>query len=983
LILCAAGGSARAQPSLPVYQDASAPLEARVTDLFGRLTEDEKLSLLTGTGFATAAIPRLGLPAMEMVDAGQGVRGGSRGTQGPATAFPSAVAMASTWDPSLVGRIAGAIGVETRSKGTGAQILLGPAVNIQRSPLGGRNGEYFSEDPFLSARLGGASVRGLQATGVAASVKHFLVNNQETDRFDVDVQVKERALREIYLPSFEAAVTEGGAWTVMSSYNQILGHKASASRYFLTDVLKKGWGFDGLVMSDWGGVKETIGPLRAGNDLEMPGGEFLTPARVTAALEKGQVTQTGIDDSVRRILRTIVRVGLLNGPRQTPNHALVNSLAHRRLSLEAATEGIVLLKNERNILPLNAAALRSVAVIGSAAVRPQVGAAGSPAVTPLDAVSPLDGIRRRAGDAVRISYAPGDEEGDPIPDSALGLPEGAAGRGLRGEYFAGRRLRGQPALVRTDRQVQFDWDASAPAPGIPRNNFSVRWTGTLIPPVTGRYRLSVSADDGCRLFVDDRIVIDHWVDGAVSTQSAMVDLTAGRAVPIRLEYYQAGGDAAVRLSWTPPGDAPFAGAVEAARKSDVALVFVSTRGTEGEGRDRPDMALPGRQDALIRAVAAANRKTIVILNNGTPVEMSRWLRDVPAVVETWLPGQEGGNALAAILFGDVSPSGKLPTTLAARREDYPDFGNFPGTNLRVDYAEGIYVGYRHFDRAKIAPLFPFGHGLSYTTFRYSGLKLSAPTLTPRGKTAVRVTVTNTGARSGAEVIQLYIHDPRPRIDRPVRELKGFARVELAPGETKTVTLAVEPRQLAYCDVPGRQWRADAGVYEIQVGSSSRDIRLTAPLRLAAAYTEAIPFLEEQKPAFPAPGDLAAGRPATASSVEKPGTEPVNATDGNGRTRWSSGYSDAEWLAVDLGETVTIGRVRLSWESAYAAAYAIQVSQDGRTWSDVSATQTGAGGTEDITFPPVSARWVRFSGIRRATQFGYSLYHFEVFAPERK
>ena len=966
-------------PAAPsIYQDPKAPLEARVADLFAKLTPGEKISLLTGTGFTTAPIPRLGIPAMGMVDAGQGVRGGSGGTQGPATAFPSGVAMASTWDPALVGRIGEAIGTETLNKGTGAEVLLGPAVNIQRSPLGGRNGEYFSEDPYLAARLGVGYILGLQSTGASATVKHFLVNNQETDRFDVDVRVKERALREIYLPAFEAAVKEGHVWSVMSSYNQINGYKASANRYFLTEVLKNGWGFDGLVMSDWGGVQETVGPLVAGNDLEMPGREFLTPAKVTAALEKNQVTQAQIDESVRRTLRTIVRVGLLNGPRQ-PNHALVNSLAHRRLSFLAATEGIVLLKNQGSILPLDTAKLRSVAAIGSAAVSPQIGAEGSPHVTPLFAVSPLDAIRARAGAAIAVNYATGDEEGAIIPTSALRPAGDATGTGLRGEYFANQNLEGQPTLIRTDKQVQFDWPGT-PAPGIRHTNFSVRWTGTLTPPASGEYRLSLAADDGCRLFLDDKSLVDHWVDGAVSSQGATVNLVAGRSYKLRVEYFQSGGDAVARLTWTPPGKGAFAEAVDAARKSDVALVFVSTKGTESEGQDRNAMALPGTQDALIQAVAAVNKKTIVVLNNGTPVTMTQWLGQVPGVIETWFAGEEGGNALAAILFGDADPSGKLPTTLAARREDYPDFGNFPGTNTHVDYAEGIYVGYRHFDKKNIAPLFPFGHGLSYTTFRYSSLKLSDATLTPTGTTTVSVAVTNTGTRAGAEVVQLYVHDTQPKIDKAVRELKGFGRIELAPGQTKTVTLTLAPRDLAYCDVPGRQWKADAGSYEIQVGASSRDIRLKSTLRLAADYTLAIPGLREQAPAFPDPRDLAADHPTTSSSVEKNGTGPNNATDGNNRTRWASKFGESEWLAVDLGKTVTIDHARLRWEAAYAGAYAIQVSPDGKTWTDAYKTESGAGGIEEIKFAPVTTRWVRFLGIKRGIQNGYSLYSFEVFGP---
>lgn len=672
--------------TVPLYKNPDVSLEQRVGDLFSRLTQDEKLSLLSGTGFTTQPIPRLGAPAMAMADAGQGVRGGQDSTLGPATAFPAGVEMASTWDTNLLWRIGQAIGVEARNKGSGVQVLLGPAVNIHRSPLGGRNAEYFSEDPFLAARLDVAYIRGMQSTGVSACLKHFACNNQETDRKDVNVIVGERALREIYLPAFKAGVQEGGAWCVMSSYNKVNDFHASANPYLLTEILKKEWGFDGMVMSDWHGVHET-GVVQTGNDLEMPTGKYMSVPNLKAALANGSITQAAVDDSVHRILRTIVRVGLLNGPTH-PDMSQVNSLAYQQLALEVAENGIVLLKNQRNLLPLDRTRIKSIAVIGEDATNMQVGALGSPEVHPLHTVEFLDGIKARAN-------------------------------------------------------------------------------------------------------------------------------------PVTLYY----------------ASSSYAAAIAAAEKSDVAVVCVSTKRMEGEGHDRPSMDLPDQQSDLIRAVAAVNKKTVVVLNNGTPVTMTNWLNRVSAVIETWFPGQEGGTALAAILFGDVNPSGKLPDTLAANRDDYPDAGNFPGKNLEVHYTEGIYVGYRHFDKADIKPLFPFGYGLSYTTFSYKHLQLSNANLSPNGSVMASVDITNTGKRPGEEVPELYIHALHPNIDRPVRELKGFAKVALAPGETKIVDFTVTSRDLAYFDVPGHQWKADVGEYEIEVGASSRDIRLKTPLRLVSTFTE--------------------------------------------------------------------------------------------------------------------------------------------------
>ena len=954
-----------------IYQDPHAPPEARVADLMGRLTPAEKLSLLTGTAFTTTPVPRLGIPAMGMVDAGQGVRGGMESTQGPATLFPSGVAMAATWDPALVGRIGAAIGEEALNKGTGAQVLLGPAVNIHRSPLGGRNGEYFSEDPFLAGRLAVGYIQGMQSTGCAACIKHYAANNEEVDRDFVNVHVGERALREIYLPAFEAGVKEGRAWTLMSSYNRINGLHATANSYLLTDVLKKGWGWDGLVMSDWGAVHETARVVQAGNDLEMPGPGRLAPKNTARALADGRITQAAVDDNVRRILRAIVRVGLLDGTPHTPNHAQVGSLAHQSLAYEAATEGIVLLKNAGGILPLSPR-VRSLAVIGRAATDMQFGAAGSPGLTPFFSVSPLAGLQARAGSKMAISYAPGSAQGRPIPASALSL---------RAEYFANRTLQGTPVIARTDAQIQNNWNGSSPDPKVPRTNFSARWTGTLTAPVTGKYALTLTADDGCRLFLDGKPLIDRWQEGAANPLTVSVDLVAGQPHALRVEYFQAGGDAVARLDWTLPGAPRFADAVAAARRSDVAIVLVTTQGTEGEGQDRPSMALPYDQDALIAAVAAANPRTIVVLNNGTPVLMP-WLARVPGLVEAWFPGEMGGAALASVLFGDINPSGKLPDTLGVRREDYPDFGHFPGVKGQISYAEGIYVGYRHFDKQKIAPLFPFGHGLSYTQFRYGPMTLSSPSLTPGGSVTARLPVTNTGTRTGDEVVQWYVHDPTPQIDKAVRELKGFARVRLRPGETKTVSCVLSGRSLAYCDVPGKQWKADAGTYTVQAGASSRDLRQSATLRLASDYAEAIPYLADQSQlaaaSAPTEKDLALGRPVSASSQEgRPDVPAKNAVDGDAETRWSSDFHDPQWISVDLGQPTRISHVRLIWES-YAAAYQIQTSPDGTAWTDVYRTDSGGGETEDIAFAPTTARFVRMYGTKRAAQFGYSLFSFEVY-----
>ena len=962
--------------TLPIYGDQNAALENRVNDLFTRLTNDEKLDILTGTAFTTRPITRLGIRPMAMADAGQGVRGGMPSTEGPATAFPSGVAMAATWDPELVGRIGKAIGEEALNKGTGVQVLLGPAINIHRSPLGGRNGEYFSEDPFLASRLAVGYIQGMQSTGCAACAKHFAANNEEVDRDYVDVKVSERALREIYLPAFEAAVKEGHVWTVMSSYNMVNGYHASANHYLLTDILKTGWGFDGLVMSDWGGVHETVGAVNAGNDLEMPGPGFLAKSEVEKAVRRGRISQATIDNNVRRILRTVIRVGLLDAP-HSPDHSMVNSDAHKHLALEAATKGIVLLKNEQHILPLDKGAIKSIAIIGQPANDIQVGANGSPIVTPFYKVQPLDAIKKEVGSSAVIRYVPASNNGEPIPANAFSQPDGGAG--LRAEYFDNRTLSGAPKVTRIDSQIQFNW-LTGPVEGIGHEGFSVRWTGKLTAPSPGTYTLALSADDGCRMFIDGKMVIDHWVESQETPISVALDLKAGETHDIQVEYFQAGGEAVAKLNWLRPGKNRFAQAEEAAKSSDIAIVFVGTMGQEGEGGDRPSMDLPGGQDGLIKAVTAANKRTIVVLNTGTPVTMTNWLKDVPGLIETWFPGQEGGAALASVIFGKTNPSGKLPDTFAFRREDYPDFGNFPGTKGTVNYAEGIYVGYRHFDKKQVAPLFPFGHGLSYTTFQYGSVKVTGPD--KGGNFTASLNVTNTGNRSGEEVVQLYVRDLAPKIDRPVQELRAFQKVTIQPGKTKSVTLHLTPRSFAYCDVPRKQWRSDAGTYEINVGSSSRDIRQSTRVRLLKSYTESIPAMAEQVPPKKEK-DLALNRPVSASSTEERFDIKLgSAVDGNDSTRWGSLFSDPQWLAVDLGKPTLVDHVVIKWEKAFATEYSIQVSLDNVILTDVFETKDGIVGVDEIPFKAINARFVRLFAKKRATQYGVSLFSFEVYPPKK-
>lgn len=986
--------TALAADGVPVYKDAKAPLEARVEDLLKQLTLEEKLNLLGGTGFATKAIDRLGLPAMGMCDGPIGVRGGESGTQGPATSFPCGIAMAATWDPAIVERIGAAIGRELQNKGTGAYVILGPCVNIHRTPFGGRNGESYSEDPYLASRMAVAYVQGVQSTGASACVKHYACNDQEWERGSIDVQVDERTLREIYLPAFEAAVQEGGAWCVMNAYNKVNGPHCSANSYLNNDVLKGDFGFDGCVMTDWGGAHSTQGVAKGGTDLEMPTGAYMNATRLMPLVEQGKISREIIDDKVRRILRTILRVGLLDGPKH-PDNSIVNCQAHRDLGREAGARAIVLLKNEGNLLPLDAKKLKSIAVIGPNAAENRLSMGGSGYVSSRSNVHALDAIKARVGEGVVVNYARGSASaGEALPAIPAELLTPASGQpgehGLKAEYFANQNLEGVPALVRTDKTVDFHWGGNGPGGAIPNDHFSVRWTGKLTPAVSGEYRLCITSDDGSRLFLDGKQVVESWKDHGMESATATLQLEAGRAYDLRAEFYENTGEAGMVLGMLAPGtkletDPQIAAAVKAAQESDVAVVLAGLSASyESEGRDRDDLELPGNQAALIQAVAAANPRTVVVLTNGTPLMMRDWVGQVPALLEAWYLGDQGGQAVTDVLFGDVNPSGKLPDTLAARREDYPDFGNYPGGGGVVKYAEGIFVGYRGFDQRGVEPLYPFGYGLSYTTFGYSDLKIEPATMTAKQPVTVSLTVRNTGARAGEEVVQLYVRDPAPKIEKAVRELKRFARVALQPGEAKTVTFTLDAATLAYCDVPGKQWRSDAGTYEVQVGASSRDLRLQGKVALAETVLKPVAnigkWMEEPSPASWGK-NLALKQPVTVSSVEREDTPGEGAVDDSLSTRWSSKFSDPQTLTVDLGKVTKVNRVVLRWEAAFGSSYALEVSTDGKEWKQVYSTDTGLGDEETIAFDTTEARYVRLTGLKRGTTYGYSLWDFAVYGPQ--
>jgi beta-glucosidase len=805
----------------------------RIENLLSQLTLEEKVSMLAGAdSWTTVPIGRLGIPPIKMTDGPNGARGAEQRTGPPSVCFPVGVALGATWNPDLVQRVGAALGQEVKAKG--AHILLAPTVNIHRSPLAGRNFECYSEDPYLSGMTASAYIRGLQSEGVGACIKHYVCNDSEFERFTMSSEVGERPLREIYLTPFRLAMHEARPWCVMSSYNKINGTWASENPCTLLQILKDKWGFDGIVVSDWYG-SNSINVVNGGLDLEMPGPARWMGDQVLEAVRGGEVSEALIDDKVRRLLRTIERCGAFENPGAQPERA-VDRPEHRQLVREAAGEAIVLLKNSSSLLPLDLNQLDSIAVIGENARWAQVQGGGSAHVRPHYVVSPLEGIQRRVGDAAQVGYAIGCATHKMLPliDPAWLSTEGGSRAGLTVALYDNPELAGDPVHCEVTQNTELVWFGDV-LPYVDARAFSVKVTGTLTVPTTQAYTFGLMSVGLSRLWIDGRVLIDDWrMTHTGQEKRVQLDMVAGEPHRLVVEYAPLADVnwRSLRLGGIPAiSPTSIDDAARLAAASDVAIVVVGlTDEWESEGFDRPDMELPGDQVELIQRVAAANPRTAVVLNVGSPISMG-WLDSVPAVVETWYTGQEAGNALADVLFGDVNPSGRLPTTFPRRLQDNPAYINYPGENGEVLYGEGIFVGYRYYDKKGIEPLFPFGFGLSYTQFAYRNLILSAPEYKAGDEIGVSVEVQNTGALAGKEVVQLYLRDVESRLVRPEKELKAFAKVALEPGETRTITFLLNQDALTYYDPARSQWVAEAGEFEVLVGGSAKDIHLTGRFAL--------------------------------------------------------------------------------------------------------------------------------------------------------
>jgi len=875
--------------TIPLYKDSTQPITKRVADLLSRMTPEEKfwqLFMIPGDipageeekykngifGFQVSAAAkkgdagaqmldygvaedakalaakinalqkyfversRLGIPMIAFDEALHGlVRGG-------ATVFPQAIALAATWDTALVSRVATAIAAEARIRGI--RDILSPVINIASDPRWGRVEETYGEDPLLTSAIAVAFVAPFEQSGIITTPKHFIANEGDGGRDSYPIHFTDRLLEEIYFPPFRACFEKGGSRSVMTAYNSLDGTPATANNWLLTKKLKEDWNFKGFVISDADAVN-IINALH----LTSPDNAVSAAQAIGAGLDvifqtswqqhtsfiphflDGGIDPKRIDDAVSRVLTAKFQLGLFEHPYVTDADQSTPSTLqrlHKALARQAAVESIVLLKNEKGILPLDRQ-VHSIAVIGVDATEARLGGYSGPGN---GKVSILDGIRQRAGTAVQVSYAPGcgreSQEWTVIPANNLSLT---------GEYFNNLTLSGPPVVTRIDRAINFQWTLSAPAPEINHDFYSVRWTGSLHAPRTGRYKIGLDGDDGYRLYLDNRLVIDNWNKQSYSTQLTEFSFEKGHDYTIRVEFFEPVGNAHLKLIWNVDTEddwkARIDKAVAAAAKADVAIVVAGIR--EGEFQDRASLALPGHQEELIQHIAATGKPVVVLLVGGSAITMSSWLDKAQAVADVWYPGEEGGHAVASVLFGDADPAGRLPITFPISETQLPWVYNHKPTGRGDDY-----------NNLTGLPLFPFGYGLSYTHFEYSDLQFDKPAISGAGSatlatagsptiartdsTTVTCTVKNTGTRAGDEVVQLYTRQLTSSLDRPVIELKGFQRVHLLPGEARKVSFVLSPAVLQSLD-KDLHWVVEPGDYRIMIGASSRDLRLKETLKV--------------------------------------------------------------------------------------------------------------------------------------------------------
>jgi beta-glucosidase len=841
LSLCARKPVAARQE--PAYKNPSLPIEKRVDDLVSRMTLEEKVSQMMN---AAARIERLGIPEYEWWN--EALHGVARA--GYATVFPQAIGLAATWDAGLMLEVADVISTEARAKHhefvrQGQRLryegltFWSPNINIFRDPRWGRGQETYGEDPYLTSILGVAFVKGLQGNDprylkVVATPKHYAVHSgPEPERHSFDARVAERDLRETYLPAFRATIVEGQANSVMCAYNRTNAEPCCANKTLLSDILRKEWGFNGYIVSDCGAIydihnghrfvdseaKASALSVKAGTDLTC-GREYRS---LVNAVKDGLISEAEIDTAVKRLMTARFRLGMFDPPEMVPYARIPfsenDSAAHRALSLKAARESIVLLKNENNLLPLKKD-LKTITVIGPNADALEV-LLGNYYGQPTKYVTPLEGVRNKVAPTTNVLYSAGLHKPganvEPVSASVLKMNGSGAGAGLKGEYFNNKELNGEPVLVRTDERVNFDWGSSSPAPQVNADNFSVRWTGKLVPRESGKYLLGAAGNGGIRVFVDGKILVEDFANRRTKTLTKELNLNAGQSYDIRIEYHEnANHYAAAKFVWASPGAAEKlrADALSKARQADAVIMVMGISPTiEGEemdvniegfrGGDRTDIALPRVQEDLIQRVHALGKPIVLVLLGGSALAVNWAADNIPAIVDAWYPGEEGGTALADVLFGDYNPAGRLPVTFYKSVAQLSPFDAYSMEGRTYRYFKG-------------EPLYPFGFGLSYARFKYSNLKLSPHTVRAGKGVAVSADVQNVGDLPGDEVAQLYVTDLAASVPVTIRTLAGFARVSLMPGQKKKLSFTLSARQLSVIDDRGKRV-IEPGEFLVSVG----------------------------------------------------------------------------------------------------------------------------------------------------------------------
>ncbi len=814
----------------------SPAIEAQAQAMLQKMSLEDKIKLIGGVdGMYTNAIPSINLPRFKMSDASVGVR-----TWGPTTAYAGGVALAATWDRTFARELGEGLGRDARARSV--NFLLGPGVNIARSPVGGRNFEYLSEDPYLNGALVVPFIQGVESQGVIATVKHYALNDEEFNRHDANVTVDERTMREIYLPAFEAAVTRGHVDAVMNSYNMVNGAHATQNKFLNLDVLKGDWGFKGILMSDWDATYDGVAAANNGLDLEMPGPRFMNSRVLMPAIQSGEVKESTIDDKVLRILRTELRYGFTSRPQFSPEYPTY-SAADRAVALKGALESITLLKNEGRILPLDPAKVKTVAVIGPNAWPAVVGGGGSSEATAFAPVSLVAGIGDLLGPNAHVLYARG------LPEMRDVFRGTHWDGNVNVDTFPSNDFSGTPKSATQWNMGEFRGGQWLPPSREPR---SVRYTASYKADQAGRYLLlaAASGEDAFKVLVDGKQVLQQGrAEGQVPEYTSL-DLGAGQTIQVQVDYvpYADGTRLGVGIAYEP--DLVSADAREFAAHADAVILALGFNPeTEGEGHDRT-FTLPWGQDALAETVLAINQHTVVTLMGGGGMDVSRWIDMAPALLHLYYPGQEGGTAAAEVIFGKHDPEGKLPVSFDRSWEDNPSYkwyygtpgGNTvlhtPGDNGKghdytieqIKYGDKLMVGYRYWTTTGKQPLYPFGFGLSYTTFRFSNLHAPA-TAASGSKVTVSFDVTNTGKVEGSEVAQLYVSDPSAKVDRPERELKGFEKVKLAPGETRHVSIDLDARAFSYWSEASHGWKIAPGKFVVRVGDSSENTPLSGDVTL--------------------------------------------------------------------------------------------------------------------------------------------------------